>query len=158
MINSTLYEKLNYNFIRDIVPIAGISRIPYVLVVNPSVPIKTVPDLIAYAKANPGKINVGSPGIGTGLHVAGELFKMMTGVDMVHVPYRGGAPLMTDLLGGQVQVVFGTTSLTVEQIRVGKLRALAVTTANRWGGARHSDFEQFRSRLRSEFGFWPWRT
>jgi tripartite-type tricarboxylate transporter receptor subunit TctC len=134
MINSTLYEKLNYNFIRDIVPIAGISRFPYVLVVNPSVPVKSVPDLIAYAKANPGKINVGSPGIGTGLHVAGELFKMMTGVNMVHVPYRGGAPLMTDLLGGQVQVVFGTTSLTVEQIRAGKVRALAVTTGRRWEG------------------------
>jgi len=116
------------------VPIAGISRFPYVLVANPSVPVKTVPDLIAYAKANPGKINVGSPGIGTGLHVAGELFKMMTGINMVHVPYRGGAPLMTDLLGGQVQVVFGTTSLTVEQIKAGKLRALAVTTASRWEG------------------------
>jgi tripartite-type tricarboxylate transporter receptor subunit TctC len=134
MINATLYEKLNYNFIRDIVPVAGISRFPYVLVVNPSVPAKTVSELAAYAKANAGKINMGSPGIGTGLHVAGELFKMMAGVDMVHVPYRGGAPLMTDLLGGQVQVVFGTTSLTVEQIRAGKLRALAVTTATRWEG------------------------
>jgi len=134
MINATLYEKLNYNFIRDIVPVAGISRFPYVLVVNPSVPAKTVSELAIYAKANPGKINMGSPGIGTGLHVAGELFKMMAGVDMVHVPYRGGAPLMTDLLGGQVQVVFGTTSLTVEQIRAGKLRALAVTTATRWEG------------------------
>src|SRR5262249_2803893 len=106
MINATLYEKLNYNFIRDIVPAGGISRFPYVLVVNPSVPAKTVPELTIYAKANPGKINMGSPGIGTGLHVAGEMFKMMAGVDMVHVPYRGGAPLMTDLLGGQVQVVF----------------------------------------------------
>ena len=134
MINATLYEKLNYNFIRDIVPVAGISRFPYVLVVNPSVPAKTVPELTIHAKANPGKINMGSPGIGTGLHVAGELFKMMAGVDMVHVPYRGGAPLMTDLLGGQVQVVFGTTSLTIEQIRAGKLRALAVTTATRWEG------------------------
>jgi len=134
MINATLYEKLNYNFIRDIVPVGGISRFPYVLVVNPSVPAKTVPELTIYAKANPGKINMGSPGIGTGLHVAGELFKMMAGVDMVHVPYRGGAPLMTDLLGGQVQVVFGTTSLTIEQIRAGKLRALAVTTATRWVG------------------------
>src|SRR5262249_12926552 len=109
MINSTLYEKLNYDFIRDIVPIAAISRLHDVIVVNPAVPVKPVTDLIAYAKANSGKINLGSPGIGTGLHIAGELFKMMTGVNIVHVPYRGGAPLMTDLLGGQVQIVFGTT-------------------------------------------------
>ena len=104
------------------------------MVVNPSVPAKTVPEFIAYAKANPGKINLGSPGIGTPPHVAGELFKMMAGVDMVHVPYRGGGPVMTDLLGGQVQVLFGTTSLTIEQIRAGKLRSLAVTTATPWEG------------------------
>jgi tripartite-type tricarboxylate transporter receptor subunit TctC len=103
-------------------------------VVNPSVPAKTVPEFIAYAKANPGKINLGSPGIGTPDHVAGELFKMMAGVDLVHVPYRGGGAVLSDLLGGQVQVLFGTTSLTIEQIRAGKLRPLAVTTATRWEG------------------------
>jgi tripartite-type tricarboxylate transporter receptor subunit TctC len=103
-------------------------------VVNPSVPAKTVPEFIAYAKASPGKINLGSPGIGTPGHVAGELFKMMASVEMVHVPYRGGGPVMTDLLGGQVQVLFGSTSLTIEQIRAGKLRPLAVTAAIRWEG------------------------
>jgi tripartite-type tricarboxylate transporter receptor subunit TctC len=133
-INATLYDKLNFVFLRDIAPVAGIIRFPYVMVINPSVPAKTVPEFISYAKANPGKINMGSPGIGVGPHVAGELFKMMAGVDMVHVPYRGGAPVMTDLLGGQVQVLFGTTSLTLEQIRAGKLRALAVTTMARWEG------------------------
>jgi tripartite-type tricarboxylate transporter receptor subunit TctC len=133
-INATLYEKLNYDFIHDITPVAGIIRFPFVMVVNPSVPAKTVPEFTAYAKAKPGKINLGSPGIGTAPHVAGELFKMMAGVEMVHVPYRGGAAVVTDLLGGQVQVLFGTTSLTIEQIRAGKLRALAVTTATRWEG------------------------
>jgi tripartite-type tricarboxylate transporter receptor subunit TctC len=133
-INATLYDKLNFVFLRDIAPIAGILRLPYVLVVHPSVPAATVPQLIAYAKANPGKINMASPGTGTGPHVAGELFKMAAGIDMVHVPYRGGGPVMTDLLGGQVQVLFGTTSLTIEQIRAGRLRALAVTTAARWEG------------------------
>jgi tripartite-type tricarboxylate transporter receptor subunit TctC len=133
-INATLYEKLNFVFLRDIASIAGIIRFPYVMVVHPSVPAKTLPEFIVYAKANPGKINLGSPGLGTGLHIAGELFKMAAGVDMVHVPYRGGAPVMTDLLGGQVQVLFGTTSLTLEQIRAGKLRPLAVTTATRWKG------------------------
>ena len=133
-INATLYSKLNFNFLRDIAPVAGIIRLPFVMVVNPSVPAKTVPEFIAYAKANPGKINLGSPGIGTPGHVAGELFKMMAGVDLVHVPYRGGGPVMTDLLGGQVQVLFGSTSLTIEQIRAGKLRPLAVTTATRWEG------------------------
>jgi tripartite-type tricarboxylate transporter receptor subunit TctC len=133
-INATLYDRLNFDFRRDIAPVAGIIRQPLVLVVNPSVPAKTVPEFTAYAKANPGKINLGSPGIGTPGHVAGELFKMMSGVDMVHVPYRGGGPVMTDLLGGQVQVLFGSTSLTIEQIRAGKLRPLAVTTATRWEG------------------------
>ena len=133
-INATLYDKLNFVFLRDIAPVAGILRLPYVLVVHPSVPATTVPQLIAFAKANPGKINMASPGTGTGLHIAGELFKMAAGIDMVHVPYRGGGPVMTDLLGGQVQVLFGTTSLTIEQIRAGKLRALAVTTAARWEG------------------------
>jgi tripartite-type tricarboxylate transporter receptor subunit TctC len=133
-INATLYHKLNFNFLRDIAPVAGIIRVPLVMVVNPSVPAKTVHEFTAYAKANPGKINLGSPGIGTPPHVAGELFKMMAGVDLVHVPYRGGGPVMTDLLGGQVQVLFGSTSLTIEQIRAGKLRPLAVTGATRWEG------------------------
>jgi tripartite-type tricarboxylate transporter receptor subunit TctC len=131
-INATLYDKLNFDFLREIAPVAGITRQPIVMVVNPSVPAKTVPEFTAYAKANPGKINLGSPGIGSPGHVAGELFKMMAGVDLVHVPYRGGGPVMTDLLGGQVQVLFGSTSLTIEQIRAGKLRPLAVTTATRW--------------------------
>jgi tripartite-type tricarboxylate transporter receptor subunit TctC len=133
-INATLYDKLNFVFIRDIAAVAGIISLPFVMVVNPSVPAKTVPEFIAHAKANPGKISFGSPGIGTPGHVSGELFKIMTGVEMIHVPYRGGAPVMTDLLGGQVQVLFGTTSLTVEQVRAGKLRALAVTGATRWEG------------------------
>jgi len=133
-INATLYDKLNFNFLRDIEPVAGITRMPTVMVVNPSVPAKTIPEFIAYAKANPGKINLGSPGVGTPGHVSGELFKMMAGVDLVHVPYRGGGPVMTDLLGGQVQVLFGSTSLTIEQIRAGKLRPLAVTTTTRWEG------------------------
>jgi len=133
-INATLYDRLNFDFLRDIAPVAGIISLPLVMVVNPSVPAKTVPEFTAYAKANPGKINLGSPGIGTPPHVAGELFKMMAGVDLVHVPYRGGGPVMTDLLGGQVQVLFGSTSLTIEQISAGKLRALAVTGATRWEG------------------------
>lgn len=130
-INATLYEKLNFNFIRDITPIAGIMRIPNVMVVNPSVPAKTVPEFIAYAKANPGKVNVASPGIGTSVHLSAELFKMMTGVDMVHVAYKGSAPSLTDLLSGQMQVSFATMPASIEFIRSGKLRALAVTTATR---------------------------
>jgi tripartite-type tricarboxylate transporter receptor subunit TctC len=134
VINATLYDRLNFDFLRDIAPVAGIIVVPTVMVVHPSVPAKTIPEFIAYAKANPGKINLGSPGIGTPPHVAGELFKMMAGVDLVHVPYRGGGPVMTDLLGGQVQVLFGSTSLTIEHIRAGKLRPLAVTSATRWEG------------------------
>jgi tripartite-type tricarboxylate transporter receptor subunit TctC len=134
-INATLYDKLNYNFIRDITPVAGIMRTPLVMAVNPSFPARTVPEFIKYAKANPGKINMASSGNGTSPHIAGELFKMMTGVDMVHVPYRGGAPALTDLLGGQVQVSFATTPSSIEFIRAGKLLALAVTTATRWKGA-----------------------
>ena len=133
-INATLYDKLNFVFLRDIAAIAGIISLPFVMVVNPSVPAKTVPELTAYAKANPGKISFGSPGIGTPGHVAGELFKMLAGIEIIHVPYRGGGAVMSDLLGGQVQVLFGSTSLTVEQIRAGKLRALAVTSAIRWEG------------------------
>jgi tripartite-type tricarboxylate transporter receptor subunit TctC len=130
-INATLYEKLNFNFIRDVAPIAGIMRIPNVMVVNPSFPAKTVPEFIAYAKANPGKINFASPGVGTSVHLSGELFKMMTGVDMVHVAYKGSAPSLTDLIGGQVQVSFATMPAAIEFIRAGRLRALAVTTATR---------------------------
>ena len=130
-INATLYEKLNFNFIRDIAPIATIIRQPQVMLVNPSFPAKTVPEFIAYAKANPGKINMASAGNGTGPHVAGELFKMITGVDMIHVPYRGGGPALTDLLAGRVQVMFLGPVGSIEYIRAGKLRALAVTTATR---------------------------
>jgi tripartite-type tricarboxylate transporter receptor subunit TctC len=130
-ISATLYEKLNFNFMRDIAPIIGIIRTPNVLEVNPSVPVKTVPEFIAYAKANPRKLSFASPGIGTTPHVAGELFKMVAGVDMVHVPYRGGAPAITDLIGGQVQVMFDNTGSSIEHIRAGKVRALAVTTATR---------------------------
>jgi tripartite-type tricarboxylate transporter receptor subunit TctC len=130
-INATLYDRLNFNFIRDIAPVAGIEREPHVMVVNPSVPAKTVPEFIAYAKANPATISMASAGIGTPAHVSGELFQMMTGVSMVHVPYRGGGPALVDLLGGQVQVMFPTMSASIEYIRAGKLRALAVTTATR---------------------------
>src|SRR6516225_1688119 len=129
-INATLF-KLNYNFLRDIVPIAGIFRVPNVMVVHPSVPAKTVPEFIAYAKANPGKINVESPGAGTSSHLAGELFKLMTGLDMVHIQYRGNGPALIDLLAGQVQVGFDTMPASIEYIRAGKLRALAVCTATR---------------------------
>ena len=130
-INATLYEKLNFNFVRDIAPVGTINREPYIMLVIPSFPAKTVPEFIAYAKANPGKINMASAGAGTGPHVAGELFKMMSGTNMQHVPYRGGAPVLTDLIGGQVQVYFGLISGSIEYVRAGKLRALAVTTASR---------------------------
>jgi tripartite-type tricarboxylate transporter receptor subunit TctC len=130
-INATLYEKLKYNLTRDIAPVAGIIRVPLVMQVNPSVPVKTVPEFIAYAKANPAKLNMASAGNGTPQHVSGELFKMMAGVNMTHVPYRGSAPALTDLLGGQVQVVFDTTLASIEYIRAGRLRPLAVTTATR---------------------------
>jgi tripartite-type tricarboxylate transporter receptor subunit TctC len=131
-INATLYDNLNFNFIRDIAPVAGIVLAPLVIVVNPSFPSKSVPDFIAYAKANPGQINMASAGNGTPGHLAGELFKMMAGLNMVHVPYRGGAPALTDLLGGQVQVYFSVLPDSMEYIRAGKLRALAVTAATRW--------------------------
>jgi tripartite-type tricarboxylate transporter receptor subunit TctC len=130
-INATLYEKLNYNFIRDIAPVAAISREPNVMVVNPSVPAQTVTEFIAYAKANPGTINMGSSGNGSGPHLSGELFKMMTGLNMIHVPYRGASPALTDLLGGQVQVMFASMPSAIGYIRAGRLRALAVTTATR---------------------------
>jgi tripartite-type tricarboxylate transporter receptor subunit TctC len=130
-INASLYDNLPFNFIRDTAPVASIASIPLVMEVNPSVPVKTVPELIAYAKANPGKINMASGGSGTPAHVSGELFKMMAGVDMVHVPYRGEALALPDLISGQVQVLFGVMPASLGYIRAGKLRALAVTTAKR---------------------------
>ncbi len=130
-INATLYENLNFNFIHDIA-ILGMIRGPLVVMVDPSVPVRTVPELIAYAKANPGKINMASAGVGNPTHLAGEMFKVMTHIDMTHVPYRGGAPAIADLLGGQVQIYFGTLPATIEHIRAGKLRALAVTSSTRF--------------------------
>jgi tripartite-type tricarboxylate transporter receptor subunit TctC len=126
-INATLYEKLSFNFISDIAPVAGIGSVPNLIVVHPSVPAKTVSELIAYARANPGKLNMASGGIGTPQHVAGELFKMMTGSNIFHVPYRGAAPALTDLLGGQVQMMFATMPASIEYVRAGRLRPLAVT-------------------------------
>ncbi|HZY42961.1 MAG TPA: tripartite tricarboxylate transporter substrate-binding protein, partial [Anaerolineae bacterium] len=130
-INATLYDKLNHNFIRDIAPVAGIIRFPNVVVVNPSVPVKTIPELIAYAKANPGKLNMASSGNGSTIHMSGELFKMMTGIDMVHVPYRGGALALTDLIGGQVHVMFDNIPTSAGHIKSGALRGLAVTGTER---------------------------
>src|SRR6187399_2335407 len=130
-INATLYEKVSFNFLRDITPVAGIISIPFIMAVNPSFPAKTVSEFIAYALANPGKVNVASGGNGTAGHLSGELFKMMAGVNMVHVPYRGEAPALTDLLGGQVQAMFGTMPASIEYIKAGKLRSLAVTTTTR---------------------------
>jgi tripartite-type tricarboxylate transporter receptor subunit TctC len=130
-INATLYENLNFNFIKDIAPVASIARLPLVMEVNSSFPAKTVPEFIAYAKTNPGKINMASSGTGATPHMAGELFKLMAGVNMIHVPYRGDALALTDLLGGQVQVYFGGLAAAIEHIRAGRLRALAVGTATR---------------------------
>jgi tripartite-type tricarboxylate transporter receptor subunit TctC len=130
-VNAALYEKLNFNFIRDIAPVAGIIRVPMVILMHPSIPAKTVPEFIAYAKTNPGKVNMASAGIGSAPHLAGELFNMMTGVKLVHVPYRGQGPALGDLLGGQVQVMFATTPGISDYIRTDRLRALAVTTASR---------------------------
>jgi len=130
-INATLYEKLNHNFMRDIAPVGGINRFPNVMEVNPAVPAKTVPEFIAYAKDNPGTLNMASSGAGSTIHVSGELFKMMTGVDMIHVPYRGSAPAVTDMIGGQVQVMFDNIPTSIEYIRAGKLRVLAVTGTQR---------------------------
>ena len=130
-INASFYRDLPFNFIRDIAPVAGLVRTPYVLEVIPTVPANTLAEFIAYAKANPGKLNIGSFGTGTGSHLSGEMFKMMTGVDMNHIPYRGSAPMLTDLLGGQVQVAFDNLPASIEYIRSGRLRALAVTTSER---------------------------
>ena len=133
-VNATLYEKLNFNFIRDMAPVVGISRAPLIMAVHPSFPAKTVPEFVAHAKANPGRINMGSAGIGSAGHLAGELFKMMTGVNLVHVPYRGNAPALTDLIAGQVQLVFPSSASSMEYVRTGKVRGLAVTGATRLGG------------------------
>jgi len=133
-INATLYGKLNYDFIRDIVPVAGIIRAPGVVVVNPTVSARTIPELIAYAKANPGKLTMASPGTGSSPHLAGELFKTMTGVNITLVSYRGDAPAITDLLAGQVQMMIPAPAAFIEYIRAGKVRALAVTTSTRWEG------------------------
>ena len=130
-INATLYDKLNFNFIRDIAPVAGIVRVPSVMEVNLSVPTNTVPEFIAYAKANPGKLNMASSGNGTSSHMSGELFKMMAGVDMLHVPYRGAAPALTDLIAGRVQVYFDLMPNSIEHIRAGKVRPLAITATQR---------------------------
>jgi tripartite-type tricarboxylate transporter receptor subunit TctC len=134
VINTTLYNKLNFDFIRDIVPVASMIRFPLVMQVNPSIPAKTILEFISYAKANPAALNMASTGNGSSTHVAGELFKMMTGINMVHVPYRGGGPALTDLIGGQVQVMFVGSVGSIEYARSGKLRPLAVTTATRWDG------------------------
>ena len=131
-INATLYEKLSFNFSHDIAPVAGISRVPNIMAVHQSFPAKTIPEFIVHAKANPRSINVASPGIGTPQHVAGELFNMTAGVSMTHVPYRGLAPALTDLLGGQVQVLFGSAPGTVEYVKTAKVKALAVTSTTRW--------------------------
>lgn len=130
-VNASLYDNLNYNFLRDIAPVAGISREPLAMELHPSFPAKTVPEFIAYAKANPGKINYGSAGVGSSLHMAGELFKLMAGVDLVHVPYRGSPPALNDLLGGQLQLMFSPLPPSIEYVRTGRLRALAVTTSTR---------------------------
>ena len=130
-INAALYSNLNFDFMRDIAPVICIARLAYVVVVNPSVPVTTIPELIAYAKANPGKLNYGSAGQGTPQNIACELFKMMAGVNLVHVPYKGGAPAIADLIAGHVQVIFAPVSESIQQIKSGKLRALAVTTAAR---------------------------
>jgi tripartite-type tricarboxylate transporter receptor subunit TctC len=130
-INATLYDKLNFNFIREVEPVAGLIRFPNVVVVNPSLPVKSIPELIAYAKANPGKLNMASSGNGSTIHMSGELFKMLTDINMVHVPYRGGAPALTDLIAGQVQVMFDNIPTCAEHVKSGKLRGLAVTSTTR---------------------------
>jgi tripartite-type tricarboxylate transporter receptor subunit TctC len=153
-INATLYEnRISYDFLRDIAPVASILRVPNVVAAHPSLPVRTIPELIAYAKANPGRINVESPGAGTSSHLGGELFKVMTGIDMVHVQYRGNAPALTDLLAGQVQLGFDTLPASIEYIRAGKLRALAVSTLARSHALPDLPSERICSRLRIEWVF-----
>lgn len=130
-INATLYKKLNFNFVRDLAPVAGITRSPNIMEINPKLPVKTVKEFVDYCKANPGKVNMASSGLGTSVHMSGELFKFMTGVDMVHVPYRGAGPALTDMLSGQAHVLFDNLPSSIEHVRSGGLRALAVTTAER---------------------------
>ena len=150
-INASLYAKLNFNFIRDIMPVVGIARVPNVMTVNPDVPAKTVAEFIAYVKANPGKVNMASSGNGTSVHLSGEMFMAMTGVKMQHVPYRGAAPAITDMLGGQVQVIFDNMPSVIPHVKSGGLRALAVTTATRSAGAaRRADRRRDREGLRGE--------
>jgi len=131
-INATLYEKLSFNIVRDIAPVAGLTRTTNAMLVHPSLPVNSVSQLIAYAKANPGKISMASPGVGTGNHMAGELFKMMAGVNLVHVPYRGEGPALSDLVGGQVQFMFSTLPSSLEFFKAGRIRALAVSSPKRW--------------------------
>jgi tripartite-type tricarboxylate transporter receptor subunit TctC len=145
-INTTLYEKLSFNFIRDIAPVAKVVRVPNVVAVHPSFPAKTVPELIAYAKANPGKLTMASSGIGTPSHIFGELFKMMAGVNLVAVPYRGGGPALIDMLSGQVDVIFVPTAASIEYVRAGRLRPLAITSATRLEALRR----RLRARLRGK--------
>jgi len=157
-LNELLYP-VRFKYIRDIAPVAGIVRAPYMMVVNPSFPATAVPEFIAYAKANPGKITMGSGGIGSGNHLAAELFKFITGVNLLHVPYRGEAPALTDMLGWQVQVIFSTMPGTIEYIRSGSLRPLAVNHRNALGGAAgHSDRRRFRAGLRVSGVGWRRRT
>ncbi len=158
-IGVTLYDKLKWNFVHDMAPVAAISRVPLVAEVTPSLPVKSIPELIAYAKANPGKINYASAGVGTPQHVSGELFKMMAGVVMQHVPYRGSAPALTDLLGGQVQLMIETTPASLEHIRTGRLRGLAVTTLTRAEALPDlPTVNEFRTGLRGHLLVWHRRT
>ena len=152
-INASLFQNLNFNFLTDIVPVASINREPSLVQINPSLPVNSIPELIAYAKANPGKINHASAGTGTAGHIAGEMFKMMTGVSFVHVPYRGGAPAVTDLIGGSMHIMFGNVLTSMEQVRAGKLRALAVTSATPHDALPgRPDREPVRARLRGDLG------
>ena len=154
-VNAALYEKLNFDFMRDMAPVVGISRAPVILAVNPSVPAKTVPEFIAYAKANPGKINMGSAGIGSAGHLAGELLQMMTGIKLVHVPYRGNAPALTDLIAGQVQLVFPSSASSIEHVRTGKVRGLAVTGSTRLDALPDlPTVAEFRPGLRGKLSLW----
>ena len=156
-INASFYDKLDFDFGRDITPVASLIRSPYVLEVFPGFPAKTVPELIDYAKANPGKINIASFGTGTASHLSGEMFKMMAGVEMLHVPYKGSAPMLTDLLGGQVQVAFDNLPASVEHIKAGRLRALAVTTAKRSGILPDVPLGRIFTGLRDKFVAGRWR-